>query len=1339
MPTSFPSGRDDTLGSALVSHLEALQQAWERCTPTQASPRWQDYLPPSGACPAEFLLGLLSADILGRIRAGQPALLAEPYFDDARLREAAGADADQLLAQLVRQEYKECWRRGQRPRRSDYLARFPQLKQALHDLVPTLDCGSCGQEEVPLADEDAEGVDCPRCGSRLSPALAPSTIRPPGPDAGAGWDTTALPSAPSGAAVPLAATPQPSRRLGRYELGEEIAHGGMGAIFLARDPTLNRDLAVKVLRPGLDHRPDLVRRFVEEAQITAQLPHPGIVPVHELGQDDNGLPFLAMKLVRGETLAELLVRRASPQEDLPRFVGIFEQVCQAVAFAHNRRVIHRDLKPANIMVGHFGEVQVMDWGLAKPLDRDPTEEEKAVGETTASIIRTLRTEAPAGLVGSATAHGATATGTVLGTPAYMPPEQAAGQIHKLDERCDVFGLGAILCEVLTGRPPYVDADHWRVLFLAARGELTAAVRCLDEAGADAELVKLVKECLSAEIDKRPRDAGVVAQRVAAYQRGVQERLRQAEQERAAAQARAAEERKRRRLAIVLAAVVVLLLLAGGGGAWLLQQQRARQQEAAAKAMRTVEHARELLEQGWQANDLAMLHAAQAEADKAAEVAQSGAADQATREAATSVQQQVQERLARAEKNRALLDDLLNITAPQDPTAYQSDASGRMMAVTQLSVDRQFAEAFRRRWPDLDIDQSDEATVVLRLGAEPQPVVDEVVAGLDSWLLYRRLRRQGEAKWQRLYRLAEQLDPNGRRRQLRGLLAGVSPPPLGMVASLGGVGLPWTALCPVEQGERWRQVVQLRQEIDVSREPALSVLLLARVCDFVGDAVGVQSVLLQALTTRPNEVVLLDLLAHQLEYRGRVTEAIEYYRAARALRPQLGLALGLALRKANRGQESAAVLRHLANQQPNNSELHFQLGNVLVDLKRFPEAEAAYGKAIELEPGYAMAYNNLGIALLDQKKVTEAEAAYRKAIALQPDYANACNNLGTLLCDSHKNPAEAEVIFRKVIALHPDVASTYYNLGNALREQKKLSEAEAAYRKAIDLQPDFASAHNNLGTLLSGQKKLSEAEAAYRKVIALQPGHANAYYNLGNVLRAQKKLPEAEAAYRKAITLQPDDPWRYNNLGNVLRDQKKLPEAEEAYLKADQLLPNHTIIRNNLLRVQRLLQQDRKLAACLDGKERPASPREAAELGSAAAYREQYHAAVRFYSDAFQQEAKLASDLRQQHRYKAACCAVLAAASKGKDAASLEEPARAELRCQARDWLRADLKAYNVLLDKKKDAATAVHETLLYWRDDPDLASVRDPAALGILPDGERDAWRKLWADVEALHTRSAAK
>ena len=141
----------------------------------------------------------------------------------------------------------------------------------------------------------------------------------------------------------------------------------MGAILKGHDNDLGRELAIKVLLDSHRDQPDVMRRFIEEAQIAGQLQHPGIVPVYDLGQFADQRPFFSMKLVKGQTLALLLAARTGPGEDRDRFLSIFEQICQTLAYAHARGVIHRDLKPANIMVGAFGEVQVMDWGLAKVL------------------------------------------------------------------------------------------------------------------------------------------------------------------------------------------------------------------------------------------------------------------------------------------------------------------------------------------------------------------------------------------------------------------------------------------------------------------------------------------------------------------------------------------------------------------------------------------------------------------------------------------------------------------------------------------------------------------------------------------------------------------------------------------------------------------------------------------------------------------------------------------------------------------------------------------------------------------------------------------------------------
>jgi eukaryotic-like serine/threonine-protein kinase len=217
----------------------------------------------------------------------------------------------------------------------------------------------------------------------------------------------------------------------KYRLLNELASGGMGTVYLAEDTELDRQVAIKVLNtPELSG--DLRQRMVREAQIIAGLEHPGIVPVHDVGELPDGRVFYAMKYVRGSRLDEYAARTESIGDRLRKF----QAVCDAVAFAHAHGVIHRDLKPQNIMIGSFGEVLVLDWGVAKILRRH---------EPVSLEADTLIKNPDDGL---ATRHG-----TVIGTRNYMSPEQARGEINDLDERSDVYSLGAVLYFLLTNKSP----------------------------------------------------------------------------------------------------------------------------------------------------------------------------------------------------------------------------------------------------------------------------------------------------------------------------------------------------------------------------------------------------------------------------------------------------------------------------------------------------------------------------------------------------------------------------------------------------------------------------------------------------------------------------------------------------------------------------------------------------------------------------------------------------------------------------------------------------------------------------------------------------------------------
>src|SRR5262245_8444016 len=300
----------------------------------------------------------------------------------------------------------------------------------------------------------------------------------------------------------------------RYRFEAFLGRGGMSEVWRGYDTMLAREVALKVLREHVFGDGEFRARFEEEARHVSRLEHPSIVPVYDLGELPDGRPFFVMKLIHGQTLAELLAARATPAQDLSRWVEVFEQVCAAVAFAHARDLIHRDLKPSNVMVGEFGEVLVMDWGIAKALAARPQP---------AQVLPTPVLPSPS-VGGPATGPGGPETlpGQAKGTPAFIAPEQARGEASQVGKASDVFGLGGILCVILTGQPPYTQVQQ------ALAGDVTEAFARLDGCGADPELIGLAQACLASAPELRPADAAEVARRAKRYRDEVAARQAQAE-------------------------------------------------------------------------------------------------------------------------------------------------------------------------------------------------------------------------------------------------------------------------------------------------------------------------------------------------------------------------------------------------------------------------------------------------------------------------------------------------------------------------------------------------------------------------------------------------------------------------------------------------------------------------------------------------------------------------------------------------------------------------------------------------------------------------------------------
>ena len=910
----------------------------------------------------------------------------------------------------------------------------------------------------------------------------------------------------------------------RYALGQEIARGGMGIILRATDAALDREVALKVLQDRFGPDSPTARRFADEARITARLPHPAIPPVYDLGTLPDGRAFLAMKLIQGETLDDLLKRRGSVDADRGRFVAVFEAVCQAVAFAHSQGVIHRDLKPSNVMVGAFGEVQVMDWGLAKVLGKRP----RVSGSSFPHPADPEHTadHAPAEPDRTTDHHEAddstadrTQSGQALGTPAYMPPEQARGELESIDRRSDVFALGGILCTILTGSPPYSGKSGAEVVRKAATADLADALARLGACGADAELVSLAVGCLTADPASRPADAGGVAALVAAYRAGVEERLRTAERERAAAEAREGEQRKRFRLRLALAGAVSVVLLGGVAVAWREGDRKAseaklegqRDAEAAAKAEQARLGIADNLNLSADLRKGYRFKEADAALVTAVGLATNGSPDQLSA-------------LDQARRELAFVVLLDEIRYHKWIWVVEDKGKGNF---NYRDVAQNYRETFATRGLDLSVLSVEEA--VERVSSSR--VKAEIVAAVDDWALYER----DSSLQARLLDLARQCSPSDWANTLR-------------------------------ERSLWKDraaLQKLADEIDVRECTLAAVTTLAEL--MVRQKLDPSRLLTTARTERPNEFELAMTLSQWLGINGKKQQAVSVLEAARALRPDnIAVLMNMASARRDEGDVDAALAinRRAVEIAPNSPVAHFSLGLSWRQKSDVGRALQAFRRATELNPNYVSAQREFAYHLRKSGELHGALSGYRKVLELVPHQADAHFDLGAVLADNG-DQVGAIAAYRRAIELDPKYANAHTNLGNALRDKGDLSGALAAHRKAIEFDPENSNAHYNYGLSLAKRGDRKEAIAAYRRATELDPKNADAHNNLGNQLRREGELDEAVAAHRKAIEIDPKHPLAYSGLGLALVGKGDLTWAVAAHKKAVELAPMNPIVHHNL--------------------------------------------------------------------------------------------------------------------------------------------------------------------------------
>jgi serine/threonine-protein kinase len=960
----------------------------------------------------------------------------------------------------------------------------------------------------------------------------------------------------------------------RFVILREHAQGGLGRVSVARDQELNREVALKEVRPERAHDVESQRRLILEAEITGGLEHPGLAPVYGLGTFPDGRPYYAMRFIRGESLSAAIERfharwrgirsptdgvrdepARSPESEraleLRRLLGRFLDVCQAIHYAHSRGVIHRDLKPSNVMLGRYGETLVVDWGLAKAIGQRASElRHPQQGDSPpAESPLCPRVNAP---------ELATRLGAAVGTPAYMSPEQAAGRSDQVGPSSDIYSLGCTLFCILTGQPPFFAESKEEMLDRARRGAFspprsvnTSVPRaleaiCLKAMAFEPQARYASAAALSEDIERFLADEPVSACREPLADRA----RRWVRKHRSIASSVAAS------ILVALVAVTVGLLIVGGLNSELAV---ANSNLVAANEAETKAHQRTR-------NALYALSD-----DVIAEL----------------MSRQDRYQLGENEKRflRTLLGFFAELAAAQGPVsqAGYDQASGylRVGIIRQHLGEYQEAEAAYREaeamfqrlvvdFPDLPAHRDRAAVVQSNLG---------------TLLELTSRPREAEAAYRAALAIQQQLAAEfPERTSQRSAMAGEH-------TNLGNVfrdtGRPREA--EAAYGEAVAIFRQLATEVpaapqyrrDLAKAQNNRGMLLANL-NRSGEAQAAYGEALALLTQLaaefPHEaayryslVLSHTNLGHELGDTGRPGDAEAAYQQALSNARQLAADF-----------PTVPAYRHgLAVAQAG-------LADHLRDAGKGAEAETAYREAIAVlkrlaadfptAPTYreslALDYNSLGILLREAGRMTEAEAAYRDGLAIQEK----------LVGDVPANPGYRQELGR-----------IHHNIGALLYFQGRHKEAQAAYYEALDLRRklaaefpreaayrrDIAKSHETLALLLEAMRQPGEAETSYREALAawqsltaefprtpsLRHEHARCQHNLGMLLQNQDRLPEAEAAYREAMSLWqklatdfPAAPDHRSNVASMLINLAKLKNLTKDQAAAKKLLeqarPHH---------------------------------------------------------------------------------------------------------------------------------------------------------------------------------------
>jgi tetratricopeptide (TPR) repeat protein/tRNA A-37 threonylcarbamoyl transferase component Bud32 len=938
--------------------------------------------------------------------------------------------------------------------------------------------------------------------------------------------------------------PRPSRpsEFAGYTDFEIIGAGGMGQILRATDPVIGREIAIKTLHPKLLSNKSTLRRFQREAQITGRLEHPNIVPVHEARQTPDGTHFFSMKLVGGQSLAELLgdLRVLSDQgnsaHDGTRLLPEFIKVCEAMEFAHSRGVIHRDLKPANIMIGSFGEVLVMDWGLAKSDLSHP-------GETSVEL-RTIDSEEERGrsdLDAIPIDSFQTRDGSIMGTLAYMPPEQAEGKIQEIDQQSDLYSLGAILYELLTLRPPRRGKQDVYILSQILHGELPPPRECNPKAFVPRDLEAVVLKAMAQ--DKADRYVNV-SEMKADLQAFLQGRTLEAATYNPLQWMVKWIARNRK---MCIGATGVLLIATGffGFQRWSL---------FASNRDRALEWIEEV-------GDVAVLTEATSVIGSDGRERRDTPEESRRREVAIETYAAAANALDRAlevfpgneavRKRRREIGIKIGMMALGGRDylfARQSFRQLRNHGLSEEEVVRWIRKVEKVRTGVLDWRKDRLVALLARLSEGLKNTDDEEATDflLEDCVAEARAYRDPQT----VEILGEDLkvltEMARKAREAGGTVTWTQAQrdrAKFICRVLGRLGLP---ACVKPLGEWMLEIASTKEshrDDELVREAGIAL------CNTRNERA--HSYLVKA---RPRMGFNSTLWKQIERVFVRVPEP-----GGRS-QPETAKAYtnrGLA-RQAKKDLDGAIQNYSQAIQiDPKWVDAYINRGNARKYKGDLTGAIQDYDQAIALDPKSTTAYLNRGNARKYLGDLDGAIQDYDQAIALDPKYAKAYNNRGN--ARQAKGDLHGAIEdFNKATEIDPKDPKSYSNRGNARRAKGDLDRAIEDYSKAIELDPKYAEAYGNRGNARRAKGDLAGAIEDYDRSIEISPRSARLYGNRGNARQAKGDLDGAIQDYDQAIEISPGLAPLYLNRGSVWQAKRNLDEAIQDYSRAIRLKPQFAL-------------------------------------------------------------------------------------------------------------------------------------------------------------------------------------